>query len=84
MKPFLKKKQIMDLTLKKVPYHLKKLNKNKLLFLFKLYYKNLNNSVYLKEKNDTLHFLRLKDKFAHDIKKTELKKIYTTKIFGRF
>lgn len=74
MKPFLKKKQIMDLTLKKVPYHLKKLNKNKLLFLFKLYYKNFNNSVYLKEKNDTLHFLRLKDKFAHDIKKTELKK----------
>lgn len=74
MEPFLKKEQIIFLRLNKLPYHLKKLKKNKLLFLLKLYYKNLNNSVYLKEKNDTLHFLRLKDTFAHNMKKTELKK----------
>ena len=74
MDPFLKKEQIMDLTLKKLPYHLKKLKKNKLLFILKLYYKNLNNSIFFKKENHTLHFLKLKDKFLHKLKKTELKK----------
>jgi hypothetical protein len=74
MAPFLKKEQTVDLTLKKLPYHLKKLKKNKLLYLLKLYYKNLNNSILSKEQNYKLHFFKLKDKFTHNLKKIELKK----------
>lgn len=72
--PFVEKEQKMNVTLKKLPYHLKKLKKNKLLYILKLYYKNLNNSIFFKKENYTLHFLKLKDKWAHNLKKIELKK----------
>ena len=71
---FSKKQQINSLILKKLPYNLKKLNKNRLLLLLKLYYKNINNNSRLDKRNYSSKFFKLKEKFNVNLKKLELKK----------